>query len=95
MIGPEDHAHAGFFGGVEHFRARAFGVIGILRVHVNDRAVIFINAEIGERDALAGETLARLVNRLQAFRQKPALNLFAQGFSASQWPVSHRERCEQ
>jgi len=62
VVGPHDDADAGFPGGGEDFGARAFGVIGIFGVNMNDRAVIFVGTEVGERFAIAGELEARLVD---------------------------------
>ena len=65
MIGKHHHPHAGFLRRREHLCPSASGVSRILRVDMDDGAIILVNAEVSDCDSLAGKLQARFMGRLQ------------------------------
>ena len=68
MIGEENNLDAGFFCGGEDFGAGALGMIGILGMHMDDRAKILEGADVGNFRAQAGEAFAGFVRGLELGR---------------------------
>jgi hypothetical protein len=65
VVGPQDDADTGFLRGGENFGARAFGMVGIFGMNVDDSAIIFVGAEIGESLAFTGKLETRVVDCLE------------------------------
>jgi hypothetical protein len=73
VVSKKHHTHTRFLRGGQHFLSRAFGMVRVLGVNVNDGSVILINTEIREFDALARETLPGFVYGFKLFWLGPLL----------------------
>ena len=68
VIRKHHHLHAGLFCGREDFGPSSAGMIRVLRMNMNHRAIIFVAPHIQDIPSLPGELGASFVRRAQAIR---------------------------
>jgi hypothetical protein len=96
MVAKHDDVDAGRLGGAEHLGARALSVVRVLRVDVQNGAVIVVDAALRYGLALACELEPCLVHRCQVrFRKAFDRGVFAAGAGVIRQKCASRQNSHQ